>query len=353
MLRGRLYDLGPYPALVDADDPEAGWVAGHVRASTRPTSRGTSTITRAWPRAFTAGSGRRPEAGRVVWVYSTPAPPRPRPGADRPLGRAPRRDDPCRSEALDGRRDDRPAARRRSTGCDQRRRRRMAQSDRSGHDPPAATGSPEPGATTHRPVPDRPAPGARGRARLRHPRRLRADALQDDRGQPDPGRRDDPRGQRGVRRRRLRPAPRAGLRLRDLLRRRPEPLQQHRRGLRREVAGDRARRARRACASGRGTRSCTTRSRGSRPSTRSSRRSPWRRRCSTTRLRAFGEIDRVFEAADALQAAGLHRDPARPGLGQARGAAPAPRRAPAERPRGAPRGGRRGGGDARQRRSGR
>ena len=32
MVRGRLYDLGPYPALVDVDDPEAGWVAGHVRA---------------------------------------------------------------------------------------------------------------------------------------------------------------------------------------------------------------------------------------------------------------------------------------------------------------------------------
>src|SRR5262245_959427 len=31
-VRGRLYDLGPYPALIDPDHAEAGWVEGHVRA---------------------------------------------------------------------------------------------------------------------------------------------------------------------------------------------------------------------------------------------------------------------------------------------------------------------------------
>ena len=31
-VRGRLYDLGPYPALVDHDDMHAGWVEGFVRA---------------------------------------------------------------------------------------------------------------------------------------------------------------------------------------------------------------------------------------------------------------------------------------------------------------------------------
>ena len=30
-VRGRLFDLGPYPALVDLDDPGAGWVEGYVR----------------------------------------------------------------------------------------------------------------------------------------------------------------------------------------------------------------------------------------------------------------------------------------------------------------------------------
>ena len=55
----------------------------------------------------------------------------------------------------------------------------------------------------------------------------------------------------------------------------------------------------------------------------------------------------------AVQAAGLHRDPARPGAGQARGPAPAPRRPAAERPRRAPRGRRRGRRRCSPRRSGR
>jgi gamma-glutamylcyclotransferase (GGCT)/AIG2-like uncharacterized protein YtfP len=31
-VRGRLYDLGPYPALVDCDEPGAGWVEGYIRS---------------------------------------------------------------------------------------------------------------------------------------------------------------------------------------------------------------------------------------------------------------------------------------------------------------------------------
>ena len=33
-VRGRLYDLGAYPGLVDLDDPCAGWVEGYVRPVT-------------------------------------------------------------------------------------------------------------------------------------------------------------------------------------------------------------------------------------------------------------------------------------------------------------------------------
>jgi indolepyruvate decarboxylase len=34
-VRGRLFDLGPYPVLIDWDDPRAGWVEGHVRLVTQ------------------------------------------------------------------------------------------------------------------------------------------------------------------------------------------------------------------------------------------------------------------------------------------------------------------------------
>ena len=115
-------------------------------------------------------------------------------------------------------------------------------------------------------------------------------------------------------------------------------VQQHRRGLRREVAGDRHLAARRASASASATRCSTTRSATSRRRPRSSRRSPSPRRSSTTRSTAFAEIDRVLAAARPLQAAGLPGNPPRHGPGPPDGPAPAPRRPAAERPRRPPRG---------------
>jgi gamma-glutamylcyclotransferase (GGCT)/AIG2-like uncharacterized protein YtfP len=88
-VRGRLFDLGPYPALVDLDDPAAGWVEGFVRSvdlaelETRLDSwegvdeglyRRAETITRASCRVW-------------VYVYNRPLPPGVRGPMDRWEGR--------------------------------------------------------------------------------------------------------------------------------------------------------------------------------------------------------------------------------------------------------------------------
>jgi gamma-glutamylcyclotransferase (GGCT)/AIG2-like uncharacterized protein YtfP len=68
-VRGRLYDLGPYPALVDQDDPDAGWVEGYVRTVSM------DQLTGSLDSYEGVGEGlyRRVEvatrAGRHVWVY--------------------------------------------------------------------------------------------------------------------------------------------------------------------------------------------------------------------------------------------------------------------------------------------
>ena len=105
-------------------------------------------------------------------------------------------------------------------------------------DPASPTPSQDQGADA-RPVPDRPTGGTRRGAYFRDSGRLRARPVQDAGREPDQAGGHDPRGQRGVRRRRLRAGSRAGVRVRHLLRRRPVGLQQHRRRLRREVAGGR------------------------------------------------------------------------------------------------------------------
>lgn len=84
-VRGRLFDLGPYPALVDLDDPAAGWVAGFVRPVDREELE-----TRLDPwEEVDRGLYRREEtttrAGSRAWiyVYNRPLPP----GARGPLDR--------------------------------------------------------------------------------------------------------------------------------------------------------------------------------------------------------------------------------------------------------------------------
>jgi gamma-glutamylcyclotransferase (GGCT)/AIG2-like uncharacterized protein YtfP len=73
-VRGRIYDLGPYPALVHLDDPGAPWAEGYVRAVTArelidvldPYEGGEDA-------AYTRKTVRSRE-GRTVWVYEYLAP---------------------------------------------------------------------------------------------------------------------------------------------------------------------------------------------------------------------------------------------------------------------------------------
>src|SRR4051794_10876496 len=69
MVRGRLFDLGPYPALVDLDDPGAGWVEGYTRAVDLAVLEGPLDAYEGVPEG---PYQRRPvttRAGRRAWVY--------------------------------------------------------------------------------------------------------------------------------------------------------------------------------------------------------------------------------------------------------------------------------------------
>ncbi len=84
-VRGRLYDLGPYPGLVDLDDPGASWVEGYVR----PVTDG-ELVDRLDPyEGVEEGLYRRDmtitRAGRPAWIYTYA---RPLPATARgPIGR--------------------------------------------------------------------------------------------------------------------------------------------------------------------------------------------------------------------------------------------------------------------------
>src|SRR3954471_21925532 len=91
-VRGRLFDLGPYPALIEGEGEGTGWVVGYVRAV------GLDELIRYLDpyEGVSQGLYRRvaatTEAGRQVWVYvyARPLPP----GARGPMARweRPRRD---------------------------------------------------------------------------------------------------------------------------------------------------------------------------------------------------------------------------------------------------------------------
>jgi gamma-glutamylcyclotransferase (GGCT)/AIG2-like uncharacterized protein YtfP len=68
-VRGRLYDLGPYPALLDCGDPTSSWVEGYVRPAEIDELSGRldsyEGVDEGLYRRVTAMT----EAGRRVWVY--------------------------------------------------------------------------------------------------------------------------------------------------------------------------------------------------------------------------------------------------------------------------------------------
>jgi gamma-glutamylcyclotransferase (GGCT)/AIG2-like uncharacterized protein YtfP len=99
-VRGRLFDLGPYPGLVDLNGPDTGWVEGHSRPVTRDELVHRLDPYEGVDRGLFARRPARTRGGRWVWVYTyegvippgAPGPlsrwewpegPRPFPGFDR------------------------------------------------------------------------------------------------------------------------------------------------------------------------------------------------------------------------------------------------------------------------------
>ena len=76
-VRGRLFDLGPYPALIDLDDPGAGWVEGHVRAVTSSELTGRLDPYEGVDEGLYRRLAAKTRGGRRAWVYvyARPLPP--------------------------------------------------------------------------------------------------------------------------------------------------------------------------------------------------------------------------------------------------------------------------------------
>ena len=68
-VRGRLYDLGPSPTLVDLGDESAGWVEGFVRAVEESELRGRLDAYEGVDEGLYRRSVALTRAGREVWVY--------------------------------------------------------------------------------------------------------------------------------------------------------------------------------------------------------------------------------------------------------------------------------------------
>lgn len=68
-VRGRLFDLGPYPALVDLGDPTSGWVKGYVRHAGPDELRGRLDAYEGVSEGLYRRAATTTRAGRGAWVY--------------------------------------------------------------------------------------------------------------------------------------------------------------------------------------------------------------------------------------------------------------------------------------------
>jgi gamma-glutamylcyclotransferase (GGCT)/AIG2-like uncharacterized protein YtfP len=76
-VRGRLFDLGPYPGLVDCGDPAAGWVEGYVRPVGQDELTGRLDPYEGVDEGLYRRVAATTRAGRRAWVYeyARPLPP--------------------------------------------------------------------------------------------------------------------------------------------------------------------------------------------------------------------------------------------------------------------------------------